>query len=201
MQTVVIIADDSMVIVDGAGLVVDLTGIGATIHAVQWNAVSATGFIEYKGNADGTKPPPTQITDFTPYNVYLDRYEAIANAPPPTPPPVNLVAYANQKQWLKASGGYTTTINSQSVMFKTDVTSLALITGKAARFQQANPPASVDWQIGPSSFITIAAADFMTLAANIADFIQSTFDTLATVISGIQANTITTTAQIDSAFA
>lgn len=117
-------------------------------------------------------------------------------------PSVNLVAYANEAQWSKATGGYTTEINGQSITFRTDAISMALITGKALRFQQANPPTSVAWQIGPTNFITISAADFITLACNIADFMQKSFDTLnTTVLPGIESGEIKTTAQIDSAFA
>jgi hypothetical protein len=52
---------------------------------------------------------------------------------------------------------------------------------------------------GTQTFTTIAAADFLTAATTIADFVQSTFNTLATVLSVISAGTITTFAEIHSA--
>lgn len=117
-------------------------------------------------------------------------------------PGIDLVAYANAKQWAKAIAGYTTTINGASYTFKTDPVSMSLIMGKYLRFQALNPPTSVAWQIAPNQFITIAAADFETLAVGMDDYVQSTFNTLNNaVLPGIANHTITTTAQIDSAFA
>ncbi|WP_316224637.1 MULTISPECIES: hypothetical protein [unclassified Bradyrhizobium] len=115
--------------------------------------------------------------------------------------PAGLVAYANAQQWAKATGGFMMTVNGKQVMFATTSESLALMTGKAARLQQPNPPAQVTWQIGPSTFITIAAADFILLATAVADFMQSTFDKLAVVLAGIAGGTITTRDQVDAAIA
>ena len=124
------------------------------------------------------------------------------SAPPPPPPPTaeDLIAYANGVQWQKATGGYTKTVGGASLTFPTDATSQALITGKAVRLGQPNPPATVDWQF-PTGFVTMQAADFLADAVKIADFVQATFDTLKTVMTEITAGTITTTAQIDAAFA
>ncbi|WP_316234957.1 MULTISPECIES: DUF4376 domain-containing protein [unclassified Bradyrhizobium] len=113
----------------------------------------------------------------------------------------DLAAYANAKQWAKASGGYVATINGAPVPFSTSTESLGLIAGKVARLQQANPPAAVQWQTGERTFTTIAAADFIAASIEIADFVQATFDRLATVMAGIGAGTITMFSQIDTAFA
>lgn len=121
--------------------------------------------------------------------------------PAPPPPPVDLVAYANARQWATATGGRVLMIAGAPVPFSTSDTSMGLITGKAARFQQANPPASVQWQTGETSFVTIAAADFMTAATQIADFVQSTFDALPGIFADIASGKITTPAQIDQRFA
>jgi hypothetical protein len=115
-----------------------------------------------------------------------------------TPPTVaQLIAYANAKQWTLATGDYTITVNSSPLVFPSDVVSLGLITGKAARLAQPNPPASFEWQT-PTGFVTIAAADFISVATQIADFVQSTFSALAVVFAAIEAGTITTTAEIDA---
>lgn len=117
------------------------------------------------------------------------------------PPPVTqarLLAYANQKQWSLATGGYTITVNSAALVFPTDVVSMGLITGKAARVAQPNPPASFEWQT-PTGFVTIAAADFISVATQIADFVQATFNALAIVFAAIEAGATTTTAEIDAA--
>jgi hypothetical protein len=109
-----------------------------------------------------------------------------------------LLAYANAKQWALATGGYTITVNSAPLIFPSDVVSMGLITGKAARLAQPNPPASFEWQT-PTGFVTIAAADFIAVATQIADFVQSTFNALAVAFAAIEAGTITTTAEIDAA--
>jgi hypothetical protein len=114
------------------------------------------------------------------------------------PTRAQLLAYANAKQWALATGGYTITVNAVPLIFPSDVVSMGLITGKAARLAQPNPPASFDWQT-PTGFITIAASDFVVVATEIADFVQATFDALAAVFAAIEAGTITTTAEIDAA--
>jgi len=74
---VAIIADDSHVYVEGHALVVDLTGLDDEIHAVQW--YGTVGDIEYKHDhiAD-TKKQNERITDFAPYQVFVDRWMAEA---------------------------------------------------------------------------------------------------------------------------
>ncbi|WP_316189388.1 hypothetical protein [Bradyrhizobium sp. SZCCHNS1054] len=113
----------------------------------------------------------------------------------------DLVAYANARQWAKATVGYAVTVNGAPITISTTSESLGLITGKVARLQQPNPPAAVTWQTGPTSFVSIPAADFTTLATEVADFVQSTFDKLATALAGIAAGTITTQAAVDAALA
>lgn len=111
-----------------------------------------------------------------------------------------LLTYANARQWAKVIGGYATTIGEQQIVFPTTPDSMSLISGKAQRLQQPNPPTSINWQIGPTTFVDIPAADFTSLATEIADFVQATFDTLKTVFAQIEAGTITTREQIDQAF-
>jgi hypothetical protein len=114
---------------------------------------------------------------------------------------IDLKAYANAMQWAKASGGYLATINGSPVPFSTSTESLGLIAGKVARLQQPNPPAVVQWQTSSDTFVSIAAADFITASIAIADYVQATFDKLATVIARIDAGTISTLAQVDAGLA
>ncbi|WP_316191600.1 MULTISPECIES: DUF4376 domain-containing protein [unclassified Bradyrhizobium] len=114
---------------------------------------------------------------------------------------VDLKAYANAKQWAKASGGYVATIGGEKVPFSTSTESLGLISGKVARLQQPNPPSTVQWQTGPSSFLSMAAADFIAASIEIADYVQLTFDKLAAVMAKIDAGIVTTFAQIDAGLA
>ena len=115
----------------------------------------------------------------------------------PAPTPAQLTAYANAKQWALATGGHAVTVEGSSHIFATDPTSLSLMDGKVGRLAQANPPASFNWQIGPA-WLTISAADFVTVATTCADFVQATFDTLKTVEAEIASETITTFAEIDA---
>lgn len=116
-------------------------------------------------------------------------------------PAGTLPTYANVVQWAKATAGYATTISGQQVIFPTTADSFAFISGKVQRLQQPDPPTSIIWQTGPFTFVDIPAADFTALATSIADFLQGTFDTLASVMSQIGAGTITSRAQVDAAFA
>ena len=70
---VTIIADDSTVSVEEQPLIVDLTGLDEDVHAVQWYGVR--GEIEYKHDPlNDTKRSNFVIVDFTPYQVFVDRW-------------------------------------------------------------------------------------------------------------------------------
>lgn len=110
-----------------------------------------------------------------------------------------LTTYANAKQWGLAIGGYTITLSGVVCTFQTDSESQTLITGKAVRLAQPNPPATIEWQFA-SGAVTLTAADFLLAAVAIADFVQATFDTLLkTVLPALAAGTMTTRDQIDAA--
>lgn len=75
MARIIIVPDDSTVIVDGAARTIDMTGIDPTIHAVQWFDVA--GEIEYN---DGK--PHEQIDDITPFQSFIDLWTDAAPQPP-----------------------------------------------------------------------------------------------------------------------
>jgi hypothetical protein len=111
-----------------------------------------------------------------------------------------LITYANAVQWAKATGGYEVEISGQPVVFPTTSESMGLISGKAQRLEQPNPPTEIIWQTGVDTFITIPAADFTGIAVEIADFVQGTFDKLKDVMSEIGDGTITSREQVVAAF-
>lgn len=115
--------------------------------------------------------------------------------------PGSLWTYANQVQWDKATGGYTVTVGEQPVSFKTTSEGMSLMTGKSVRLMQPDPPESIIWQTGLTDFVVIPAADFLGIAVEIADFVQSTFDLLEEVIAEIDSGQITSRDQIDAIFA
>ena len=126
---------------------------------------------------------------------------SFAQPTPTTYTAAQLIAYANIRQWAKATAGHTVTIEGVPITFQTTPDSMNFLSGKVQRLLQPDPPAAVNWQIGTSAFKQIAAADFITAATQIADFIQSTFDLLDGLFGQIASGTVTTTAQIDAAFA
>jgi hypothetical protein len=113
----------------------------------------------------------------------------------------DLIAYANAKQWAVATGGRVVTINGTPTPIATTMDSMELMSGKVQRLHQADPPETVNWQTGPTTFMQIAAADFEAMATGLADFFQATFDALPAVFDGITGGMITTTVQIDAVFA
>ena len=70
---VTIIAEDSVVLVDGQALTVDLSGLDEEIHAIQWH--DGRGEIEYKYDEESMSMRSNfVIVDFSPYQVFLDRW-------------------------------------------------------------------------------------------------------------------------------
>jgi hypothetical protein len=70
---VTILADDNQVYVEGHALKVDLTGLEEDIHAVQW--YGSVGEVEYKHDQiANTREPNERIDDFSPYQVFVDRW-------------------------------------------------------------------------------------------------------------------------------
>jgi hypothetical protein len=116
------------------------------------------------------------------------------------PSATGLISHANLSQMKKALGGVSVQLTDQVIQFSTDPVSMAFVNGKALRIQLPNPPATVNWQVGPTSFVAITSEDFITAAAHVADFIQSTFDALPGLFEKIENGEITTTAEIDAVF-
>ena len=111
-----------------------------------------------------------------------------------------LPTYANTKQWGLATGGYTISFSGgPTVQFDTSADGIGLLNGKMTRLSQPNPPASFNWQTGPTVFTLLTAAQLTGASTKIDDFVQATFDALAVVLAGITGGTITTQAQIDTA--
>jgi len=77
---VVIVAEDSRVSVEGCSETVDLTTLDENIHVVQWYGTG--GEVEYKHDyIANTKAPNVRITDFTPYQKYVDAWMVEAQKP------------------------------------------------------------------------------------------------------------------------
>lgn len=111
-----------------------------------------------------------------------------------------LNAYANLRQWQAATGGHIVVIDGEPTAFSTSEASMSLLAGKTMRLQQPNPPATVKWQVGPTAFRDIPAAEFTAAATEVADFVQGTFDTLEELFGLIADGVVTTPAGIDAAY-
>ena len=105
--------------------------------------------------------------------------EIVAWEPPPAP--VNLVAYAADRRWRKEVGG----IVVADVPVATDDRSKLMITG--AR------DAAMAYPVDAAAMVLISDA--------VQAHVNAGFATFATVKAAIEAGTITTTAEIDAAFA
>jgi hypothetical protein len=73
-----IVVDDNMVLVDGKAQRVDCSPLIAdNVHAVQWH--DSVGEVEYRADPEtGDRAPNQRITDFSPYQPYVDLWEAAA---------------------------------------------------------------------------------------------------------------------------
>lgn len=113
-----------------------------------------------------------------------------------------LMAYAQSKQQKIAAGGISVNVaasgSPQMVEASTDVESLVLLQGALAIAQSA-PSTNFSWVQSTSVSVTLNATQIQTIFAAVSAFIQSTFTTLAPILSNISSGATTTTAQIDAA--
>jgi hypothetical protein len=77
-----IIPSDGTVVIDGvAAFGVDMTGIPADVHAIQWYGLRSSGTIEYVVDPiTGVLPPQGSFTDPTVYQTYTDEAEQLIYA-------------------------------------------------------------------------------------------------------------------------
>lgn len=126
------------------------------------------------------------ITDGKPVQPYVE----------PVPTPEELVAYAAQKRWEKEVGG----TEVSGLVVHTDDRSKALIMG-ARIAAEADPDFTTDWKTADGSFVTIDAATIISVSNAVLAHVAACFAIEAQVLAGVEAETITTTAEIDAAFA
>jgi hypothetical protein len=105
-----------------------------------------------------------------------------------------LRAYAADARWQREIGGVTVA----GVPVQTDRASQAMVNGAVALCDKV--PSTVIRFKSAAGFVDLGAATMTAVAVAVGQHVQSVFATEATVIAGIEAGTITTRAQIDSAF-
>lgn len=111
------------------------------------------------------------------------------------PRPVDLGAYAAAARFRKETGG----ISVGGKPVATDRESQALISGAFALVQQQ--PETVIRFKTPSGFVTLDAGQMSAIAIAVAQHVQACFAIEADIAGDIASGEITTTAEIDAAFA
>jgi hypothetical protein len=111
--------------------------------------------------------------------------------------PTGLTAYAASKRYDKEIGG--TTISG--VAYPTDRDTQSKL-ASAVLFAQLTPAAVFQWKVADGTFVTLTGLEqIVAVASAIGAFVQGCFALEATTVTAIKAGTITTTAQVDAAFA
>lgn len=118
--------------------------------------------------------------------------------PPPPPTKAELSAYAMNARWMSEQAG----IVIDGIGLPTNDKGQSYISGAYAA-ALANPTEDKLWQVGnaPLAFEVFPNARIRALGLGLNALTQATFDKLADVASAIEGEAITTTAQIDAAFA
>ena len=142
----------------------------------------------------GIDPALTEAQLLANYGAGKMQFDPVALAL--APPPVNLAAYAALARYGKETGGITVA----GVPIATDRESQAMITG-AYVVASTNAAWSTAWKTGTGAFVTVTAAQMIAIALAVAAHVGNCFASEATTDAAITAGTITTTAQVDAAFA
>jgi len=106
-----------------------------------------------------------------------------------------LPTYAAKKRWDVETGGIT--VSGATV--DTSRESQAMITG-AHSFALANPAAVISYK-SASGFVTLDAAAMVAVATAVGQHVQACFAREAEVVAAVAAETVTSRAAIDAAFA
>lgn len=113
----------------------------------------------------------------------------------PPAPTVNLAEYAADRRFGVETGG----VIVNGVAVATDRDSQAMISGAYAYIQK-RPTSAIKFKAS-SGFVTLDAATVEAIALAVGDHVQACFAKEAEVLAGVAGGSITSTAQIDAAFA
>lgn len=111
------------------------------------------------------------------------------------PPQIDMIAYTAQKRWEKETGGIE--VNGQII--DTSRESQSMITGAYA-YSQANPSETIQFKAA-SGWVTLDAPTIAAIATAVGAHVQACFALEANIADQITNGTITTTGEIDAAFA
>lgn len=111
------------------------------------------------------------------------------------PPQIDMIAYTAQKRWEKETGGIE--VNGQII--DTSRESQSMITGAYA-YSQANPSETIQFKAA-SGWVTLDAPTMAAIATAVGAHVQACFALEANIAGQIANGTITTTGEVDAAFA
>ncbi len=110
--------------------------------------------------------------------------------------PAELADYARDKRWRVEIAG----IEAGGAQIATDDRSKTMILG-ARLAAQADPDWTTIWQSADGAAYPVDAAAIIAISDAVQAHVNATFVALAAVLAGITAGTVTTTAEVDAAFA
>jgi hypothetical protein len=111
----------------------------------------------------------------------------------------NLVYYAADARYRRASGGLTVTSISATKVFFTDPVARNTL-ANANEYAKVTPH-NTNWKFSDGTFLVLTPAQLATATNAMANFVQSCFTCESTTVASINGGSITTHAQVDSAFA
>lgn len=144
----------------------------------------------YLGGFDGAAPPDGSIEVAAPpehgSDIWTgDRWDESAS----------LVDYAAAVRWRARLAG----IVVAGVHIAADDTSLVMIAGARIK-AESDPTWTTQWAAGGSVVVPLTSAQVIAISDAVLAHVDATFATFADVVAAIAAGTITTRAEIDSAF-
>ncbi|QGA57780.1 DUF4376 domain-containing protein [Brucella sp. 2280] len=152
-------------------------------------------FFKYKGDEHESYVSDNAVgnTDF--HNI--EKWIADGNVPEvPATPAINLKDYTANARWQKEVGG----INYMGMPISTDDRSKVMISG-ARVAAEADPNFTTQWKGADGSFATLDAATIFAISTAVSDHVSNCFALESHVVAQIEAGAITTTQEIDAAFA
>ncbi len=109
-----------------------------------------------------------------------------------------LKSYAASKRAGVINGGCIVTVSGSPLKVWADTQTQTALTALSV-IASSTPALTTVWKCRDGTFATLNASGIAALASGVMTFVQSAFATEGDVVSGIDAGTLTTTAEIDAA--
>jgi len=190
---VTIIPQDSVIGVDGVFYQVDMTGVRAGVHAVQFDG--AAGEIEFSDKTNMNEP----IDDLTEFQVIIDRWQDAHNtATAPSPPPTLARAKALKMAEIERARDTAifSDVSAHGRLWQADRRSQEIL-GQAITLAQAGLPLPEAWRDASNSNMAITSpADLLGIAGAVAQQTHAAY--VKSWNLKAQVDAATTPAQVDA---